>query len=198
MIPKAGGRVSQQDHAPTTSPDHEPNSVKSESGLSQVAPMDWDFLFNSFDGRIGRKTFWIAMAVLTVSELFGHLLAEQIEGDRLSAIVDLAFTYPEFAVAIKRAHDRNLPVWLLIVFFTAGAALDLLTVLELTGSEEEPEPAVAGHRPAVLGAGHRLAGRAWLPQGRAGPQSARSRSARTANPAAAAAADLNRPNLRGY
>jgi len=100
--------------------------------------MNWDFLFNSFDGRIARKTFWIAMAVLTVSEIFGHLLAEQIEGDRLSAIVDLAFTYPEFAVAIKRAHDRNLPVWLLIVFFGAGAILDLLTVLELTGTEEEP------------------------------------------------------------
>jgi len=100
--------------------------------------MNWLSLFNTFDGRIGRKTFWIAIAVLFVAELFGHLLAEQIEGDRLSAIVDLAFTYPEFAVAIKRAHDRNLPVWLLIVFFAAGAVLDTLTVLELTGTEEEP------------------------------------------------------------
>jgi len=100
--------------------------------------MNWLSLFNTFDGRIGRKTFWIAIAVLFVAELFGHLLAEQIEGDRLSAIVDLAFTYPEFAVAIKRAHDRNLPVWLLIVFFAAGAVLDMLTVLELTGTEEEP------------------------------------------------------------
>ena len=34
------------------------------------------------------------------------------EGDRLSAIVDLAFTYPEFAVAVKRGHDRNMPLWL--------------------------------------------------------------------------------------
>ena len=100
--------------------------------------MDWAYLFNRFDGRIGRKTFWIAMAVLAVAELFAHLVAEAIQGDRLGAIVDLAFTYPEFAVAAKRGHDRNIPLWLLAVFFSAGAVLDLLTVLELTGTDEEP------------------------------------------------------------
>ncbi len=100
--------------------------------------MDWAYLFNSFDGRIGRQTFWIAMVALTVAELFGHAIAEQIQGERLSAIVDLAFTYPEFAVAAKRGHDRNMPQWLLIVFFATGAVLDLLTVLELTGTEDEP------------------------------------------------------------
>ena len=112
--------------------------VLNAESSNQAAPMDWAYLLNSFDGRIGRKTFWIAIGVLTVAELFSHLVAEQIQGDRLSAIVDLAFTYPEFAIAVKRAHDRNLPLWLLIVFFGAGAALDLLTVLELTGTDETP------------------------------------------------------------
>ena len=79
--------------------------------------MDWAYLFNSFDGRIGRKTFWIAMARCSPSPRFSAtFLAEEIQGDRLSAIVDLAFTYPEFAVAVKRAHDRNMPLWLLIAF----------------------------------------------------------------------------------
>jgi uncharacterized membrane protein YhaH (DUF805 family) len=100
--------------------------------------MDWAYLLNSFEGRIGRKTFWIAMAAVTASEIFGHLLAESIQGDRLGAIIDLAFTYPEFAVALKRAHDRNMPLWFLIAFFGAGAVLDLLTVLEMTGTEDEP------------------------------------------------------------
>ena len=100
--------------------------------------MDWAYLFNSFEGRISRQTFWIGMVIVTVAEIFGHLIAEAIQGDRLSAIVDLAFTYPEFAVAAKRAHDRNLPLWLLIVFFGGGALLDLLTVLQLTGSTEQP------------------------------------------------------------
>ncbi|HZC54671.1 MAG TPA: DUF805 domain-containing protein [Xanthobacteraceae bacterium] len=100
--------------------------------------MDWAFLYNTFDGRIGRKTFWIAIAVLTVAEIIVHLAAEQIQGDRLSAIVDLAFTYPEFAIAVKRGHDRNMPLVFLIAFFGASAVLDLLTVLEMTGTEDEP------------------------------------------------------------
>jgi uncharacterized membrane protein YhaH (DUF805 family) len=100
--------------------------------------MDWAYLLNSFDGRISRRTFWIAMAAVTVAEICGHFLAEQIEGDRLSAIIDLAFTYPEFAVAAKRGHDRNMPLWLLIAFFAAGGFLDLLTVLGWAGSDDEP------------------------------------------------------------
>jgi uncharacterized membrane protein YhaH (DUF805 family) len=100
--------------------------------------MDWAFLYNSFEGRIPRQTFWIAVAVLTVAEIIGYLIAEQLQGDRLSAIVDLAFVYPEFAVAVKRAHDRNMPVLFLIAFFGGSAFLDLLTVLQLNGSQEEP------------------------------------------------------------
>src|SRR5487761_2130740 len=94
--------------------------------------MDWAYLFTGFDGRISRTTSWIGIAALTVAEIFGHILAEELQGDRLSAIVDLAYAYPEFAVALKRAHDRNLPLWLLIAF------LDLLTVLELTGTDDQP------------------------------------------------------------
>jgi len=109
-----------------------------------MAPMDWVYLLNSFEGRIGRRTFWIAMGVVAVAEIAAHLVADQFQGDRLSAIVDLAFTYPEFAVAVKRGHDRNLPVWLLATFFAAGALLDLLTVLGWAGTEEAPSaPALA-------------------------------------------------------
>jgi uncharacterized membrane protein YhaH (DUF805 family) len=100
--------------------------------------MDWAYLFNSFEGRIGRTTFWTGMALLIPAELLAHLVAEALQGDRLSAIVDLAFTYPEFSVALKRAHDRDLPIWILIVFFGGGALLDLLAVLELAGNNDQP------------------------------------------------------------
>jgi uncharacterized membrane protein YhaH (DUF805 family) len=100
--------------------------------------MDWVSLFNSFSGRISRQTFWIGFGILLVAELICHALAEEIQGDRLSAIVDLAFTYPEFAVALKRGHDRNMPLWLLMIFFGAGAVLDLLTVLEMSGNDDQP------------------------------------------------------------
>ncbi len=100
--------------------------------------MDWLYLFNSFHGRIGRQTFWIAFAIVIAAELVCHAVAERLQGDRLSAIVDLAFTYPEFAVTIKRAHDRDMPNWVLIAFFSAGALLDLLMVLGLAGTDEHP------------------------------------------------------------
>jgi uncharacterized membrane protein YhaH (DUF805 family) len=100
--------------------------------------MDWDYLLNNFEGRIGRKTFWIAMGTVFAVNLFAWGIAEQIEGDRLGAIVDLAFTYPEFAIAVKRGYDRNMPLWLLVVFFAANAVLDLLDVLGWAGTNDEP------------------------------------------------------------
>ena len=100
--------------------------------------MDWAYLLNSFEGRISRQTFWIGIAVLIVAELVGYLVAQALQGDRLSAIVDLAFIYPEFAIAVKRAHDRDLPIWILIVFFGGEAVLGLLTMLQLTGSTDQP------------------------------------------------------------
>jgi len=100
--------------------------------------MDWVYLLNSFDGRIGRKTFWIAMVVVTVAEILCHFVAEAIQGDRLSAIVDLVFTYPEFAIAAKRGQDRNLPLAVVGTFFAAGVLLDLITVLGLSGTADQP------------------------------------------------------------
>jgi uncharacterized membrane protein YhaH (DUF805 family) len=102
--------------------------------------MDWVYLLNSFEGRIGRKTFWIAMGTVFALNAVACMVAEQIDGDRLSAIVDLAFTYPEFAIAAKRGHDRNLPVWVLGVFFAINAFLDLLDVLGLAGTSDNPSP----------------------------------------------------------
>ena len=100
--------------------------------------MDWVYLLNSFEGRIGRQTFWIAMVVVGIANVLVCLIAQEFGGERLSAIVDLAFTYPEFAVGAKRCHDRNLPLWLLGIFFAANAALDLLTVLGWGGTDDAP------------------------------------------------------------
>ena len=100
--------------------------------------MDWLFLFNSFHGRIGRQAFWFALILTIVAQLAVQAIAEQFQGDRLSAIVDLVFTYPQFAVTIKRAHDRDMPDWVLIAFFAANAFLDLLVVLDLAGTNEHP------------------------------------------------------------
>jgi uncharacterized membrane protein YhaH (DUF805 family) len=80
----------------------------------------------------------IFSTAFTAASAARRSVAEYLGGDRPSAIVDLAFTYPEFAVAVKRVHDRNLPVWLLGVFFAANAALDLLTVLRWDTGDDKP------------------------------------------------------------
>jgi uncharacterized membrane protein YhaH (DUF805 family) len=100
--------------------------------------MDWAYLVNRFDGRISRQPFWIAMVAVIAANIVACFIAEQIDGERLGAIVDLAFTYPEFAIAVKRGHDRNLPLWPLIVFFAANAALDLIDVLGWSGTSDNP------------------------------------------------------------
>lgn len=100
--------------------------------------MDWRYLLDRFDGRIGRKTFWVAMAVVGIANFLACYAAQQIEGDKLNAVVDLAFTYPEFAIAAKRGNDRNLPLWLVGLFFAASALLDLMEVVGWAGTDAAP------------------------------------------------------------
>jgi uncharacterized membrane protein YhaH (DUF805 family) len=100
--------------------------------------MDWRYLLDGFDGRIGRKTFWIAMGLVGAGNVLACLAAQYIQGDQLNAIVDLAFNYPEFAIAVKRGHDRNLPIWVVGIFFAASVLLDLFTVTGWGGSDEQP------------------------------------------------------------
>jgi uncharacterized membrane protein YhaH (DUF805 family) len=89
----------------------------------------WIYLFTSFHGRINREPFWIACGILAAIEIATQWLANRIEGDALSTILDLAFTYPEFALAVKRANDRSLSPWVVALFFAINVALDLFTLL---------------------------------------------------------------------
>jgi uncharacterized membrane protein YhaH (DUF805 family) len=87
------------------------------------------YLFTSFSGRINREPFWIACGILAAVEVAAQWLAGQAEGDTLSTVLDLAFTFPEFALAVKRANDRDLTPWIVALFFAGNVALDLFTLL---------------------------------------------------------------------
>ncbi len=78
--------------------------------------MDWNSLYTSFDGRIGRQAFWIGTLVLAavhfvgggvISTIFGH----GIFGSLLSIVLSLVLLYPSLAVAAKRWHDRDKSGW---------------------------------------------------------------------------------------
>lgn len=100
--------------------------------------MNWTYLLTEFDGRIARQPFWIAFASVVAAEIIVHMIAYRIQGERLGAIVDLAFIYPEFAICAKRGHDRNIPTALIGSFFAMGALIDLITILGVGGSLEKP------------------------------------------------------------
>jgi uncharacterized membrane protein YhaH (DUF805 family) len=89
----------------------------------------WIYLFTSFNGRINREPFWIACGILAAIEVATQWLAYQTEGETMSTVLDLAFTYPEFALAVKRSNDRNLSPWVVALFFASNVALDLFTLL---------------------------------------------------------------------
>jgi uncharacterized membrane protein YhaH (DUF805 family) len=96
------------------------------------------YLFTSFRGRINREPFWIAYGILAAIEIATQWPAYGIESERLKAVFDLALTYPEFAVAVKRANDRNLPPWVVGLFFAVNVALDLFILL--TGNFDTDNP----------------------------------------------------------
>ena len=100
--------------------------------------MNWLYILDGFHGRISRQTFWIAMGAVILVNVAVCYAAQQIQGDQLNAILDLAFTYPEFAIATKRANDRDLPLWLIGIFFAASVLLDLISVLGLAGTDQQP------------------------------------------------------------
>jgi uncharacterized membrane protein YhaH (DUF805 family) len=104
--------------------------------------MDWIYLFTSFSGRISRQPFWIGCGILAAVIFASELLVYAVEGESLSSIkdlelgggdrssnlVDLVFTYPQFALAVKRANDRDLSPSVVGLFFAINVALDLFTL----------------------------------------------------------------------
>jgi uncharacterized membrane protein YhaH (DUF805 family) len=100
--------------------------------------MDWRYLLDAFHGRIGRQTFWIALIAVLLLNVLACYVAQQFGGDKLNAVIDLIFTYPEFAIAVKRGNDRDMPLWPIAVFFAGSVLLDFVAVLNLAGTADEP------------------------------------------------------------
>src|SRR4051794_14366232 len=76
--------------------------------------MDWTYLFFSFDGRISRKPYWIATCALIAATFISIWIQVYVAEPRLGAILNLALLYPDLAVMVKRAHDRQMPIWIVL------------------------------------------------------------------------------------
>ena len=104
--------------------------------------MNWFYLFTAVHGRITREWFWIGIGVLILVEFVTGQIAQQIQGDKLSSLVGLALDYPEFAVAVKRANDRNLSAWTVASFFIVDGLSGLLGLMS-SGDALAPDSSIA-------------------------------------------------------
>jgi len=100
--------------------------------------MDWNHLFFGFDGRISRKPYWIGTIALIAGEVACFLIADYFEQHRLSDIIGIAFLYPEFAVILKRAHDRETPYWIPFSYLILSVLLGAVSILGLDGPTDNP------------------------------------------------------------
>jgi uncharacterized membrane protein YhaH (DUF805 family) len=105
--------------------------------------MSFGNLYTSFDGRIGRKQFWIGfipLVVIMVAILFLSLFATN-ETDQwvfrlCKFVVMLIFMYPLMAVGVKRLHDRGKHGYVVWIFFIPWFLHQLTNLSEITGGAE--------------------------------------------------------------
>ncbi len=119
--------------------------------------IDWNYLFASFDGRIGRRDFWIGAGLLLAANLVGHgliavLFGSGAIGSALSFLYGVALMFPGFAVLAKRFHDRGKSGWWGLIAFVPLIGL-IWIVVDCGVLEGDPGPNQYGPqpRPALAG-----------------------------------------------
>lgn len=119
--------------------------------------MSWGDVFFGFRGRINRKTWWLGViAVEALGIAFGALLAYLATGNpfapevwerpadkaALWGPVWLAYygflVWPSTALAVKRLHDRDRPVYAWYAYYILSAALTLLPLKSASNAEPDP------------------------------------------------------------
>ncbi len=124
--------------------------------------MAWRDIFFGFRGRINRKYYWFASAIVTLAGLaLVALLSYLVTGNAASAGIWqrgagnaalwlpvwgaylLLMAWPLAAVAIKRLHDRGRPAWLWYVYYGATSVLTLLPVRSAAGAQADPAAGAA-------------------------------------------------------
>jgi uncharacterized membrane protein YhaH (DUF805 family) len=118
--------------------------------------MDWNKLFFSADGRIGRQAFWIGFLILLgAGVVLGWI-------PLLGIVVSLALIYPWTCLFAKRFHDMGKSGWFALIPIAAPAVLFTIALAMGIGgivsgavlSDKVSEDAAAG--PVLAGIGGAL------------------------------------------
>ncbi|WP_428034854.1 DUF805 domain-containing protein [Amphritea sp.] len=89
---------------------------------SAVAPLTLKQILFSFQGRIGRKIFWLTALGMFVAEMvvFGLLTALSTGPEVLmfvTAVLYIPLVWVGLAIQVKRWHDRNKSGWWVLLNF---------------------------------------------------------------------------------
>jgi len=108
-----------------------PTNQSTREGVPGKDAMKLQKILFSFEGRIGRGTYWLATLALIVAVLV-LTFAPFLLNSEAAAVLMLALTsqfiwllslWPILAVGAKRLHDRNKNGWWLLVFWLLPFAL---------------------------------------------------------------------------
>jgi uncharacterized membrane protein YhaH (DUF805 family) len=125
------------------------------------------FIFFDFRGRIDRRTWWAAFAVIHLGvAVFNYELSKLMDddapfldgswpnlvrllGDRSGWITALVFLFPQAAINTKRFHDRGLSGWWWLMFLLPFFIATAISVSPLGGADY-PSP-LAGWAQLICG-----------------------------------------------
>lgn len=109
-----------------------------------MGEVDWKYLYTTFDGRIGRKMFWIGAGGLFVAHILNLILFGR--GGLVPFVVSVVIMLAGLGVFVKRCHDRDKSGWwcllLLIPYVNIIWTVVDLGILEGTKGPNQygPEP----------------------------------------------------------
>ncbi len=87
--------------------------------------MDWRALFLSPRGRISKRDFWIAFAMIMAASVALNLVKP------VGQMLGLLLLWPQVCVNAKRLHDAGRTAWLLLI--PAVVTLTCVAIALLTG-----------------------------------------------------------------
>jgi uncharacterized membrane protein YhaH (DUF805 family) len=140
--------------------------------------MKWIRFFCNFEGRIPRKTFWPAniavfvldVIVVAIAAAAAEAFAGESAGHATMHVVTVAFFYPQFVIALKRAHDLDMSNLVIYAWYVALAVdYGIIRLAVWLWSNFRPEHLFTGRAGICPGVHHRRrsrhpcdADRAWL------------------------------------
>jgi uncharacterized membrane protein YhaH (DUF805 family) len=100
--------------------------------------MDWGKYLTSLHGRIGRKSFWmfvaLSFALAAAAMVLDGVVLGKPDGGPLAKVANLAVTYPWFCIIAKRLHDLGLSGWWQVLGYAILVVAVVLMMLR-TGDE---------------------------------------------------------------